>query len=107
MTREQIGKVLLRAADIIEKRGWCQGRYSDYDGRFCAVGAILNVTESCVLQQASRRFLAEHLPNQNVTAWNDVKNRRKKHIIDKMRAVAKLAIAKPKPKRPKKAWYEK
>ena len=37
---DEVGKVLLDAAAILERDGWCQGEILSFDGRRCALGAI-------------------------------------------------------------------
>jgi hypothetical protein len=36
----QLAGLARAAADLIEKHGWCQGRLKDFEGRYCALGAL-------------------------------------------------------------------
>lgn len=37
---DEVGRRLLRAAEIIRTRGWCQGTLFDINGAVCTLGAI-------------------------------------------------------------------
>src|SRR5687767_7118889 len=43
LTRE--GKVLLQAAELVERHGWCRGEATNAAGQVCAVEAIARVSE--------------------------------------------------------------
>ena len=38
------GEILLRAADLIQREGWCKHRLQDTQGRLCLYGAIIKAT---------------------------------------------------------------
>jgi len=78
--------ILLRAAEILEERGWCQGHYR-HGGAFCAMGAIkeaapLNSEAMNALDALSRRV------EPHVAAWNDHPSRTASEVIAKLREVA-------------------
>ena len=76
---------LLRAASLIEKRGWHQGSLFK-DGRYCIVGAISNVRNSI-----EEMVMAWSLMDQsvgNAAMWNDTPGRTKDEVVAKLRAVA-------------------
>lgn len=37
---DEVGQVLLKAADLLESKGWCKGAVQDGAGRICALQAI-------------------------------------------------------------------
>jgi hypothetical protein len=80
-------QLLLDAADYIEVNGWCQKTVQDYEGRVCAVGAML-----CVLPQGNKNFDKAFTKLQSavglIPIWNDNCNRTKEQVIAKMREVA-------------------
>lgn len=87
---DEVGQVLLDAADYIEKHGWCQGNYCDPLGRVCALGAlnivscgIPNHTEGIAINAAIRLMW-----NLRITQWNDHPERTKEEVIAALRKVA-------------------
>lgn len=78
MKNQDWRKVLLKAADVIEKRGWIKGTLEGSAGRVCAIGAI-NLVESGVVD-AGRMALRDSVAisklgcylNNEVDIWNDV-----------------------------------
>lgn len=88
-------RVLLRAADVIEECGWCQGAYSMMDGRVCAIGAIKvaiglspDDDEEDTAFVIARRAMSDALGVQFVHEWNDDEKRTKEEVTAKLRAVA-------------------
>jgi hypothetical protein len=89
--------VLLRAAEIIEERGWCQ-EYPDAAGRVCAGRAIMlalglksgwagNEQERIVRHRlgfSAAWFLSGALAN-----WNDAPGRTAAEVIDRLRSAAR------------------
>lgn len=37
-------RALMEAADLIERRGWCQGMFEDQKGRLCLYGALRHIS---------------------------------------------------------------
>ncbi len=101
---DKIGRVLMDAADYIEKNGWTQGVELREDGRACAMGAISAVIpdhtwfwqtkEPRRLRQGARRRLEIYLSDTRqcygimVESWNDWPTRTKKDVINSIRAAA-------------------
>lgn len=94
-------KILLDAAEILEKNGWCRGHYVAPDGRHCAVGA-LNIAAGVLVGYSppvkldvngSRRMAMEKLMHQVkcncVENWNDGYAKSGKAVITAFRAAAK------------------
>ena len=76
-------KTLLRAADYIEKRGWCQNIDEMEDGRVCALRALSCVAGHVVAaaEELERRI------KRDLVHWNDDPNRTKEEVIATMRTI--------------------
>jgi hypothetical protein len=97
-------EVLLRAADLIEERGHCHGRYQDKSGRLCASGAMrLAALGSAEAQApggtdadadtfyAAYRLLTTSIPERggrrpSVVNWSDTSTKRQ--VVRVLRAAA-------------------
>lgn len=102
-------EVLDRAADLLERDGWCQGALHDSAGRMCAVGALrraivvqVDLDPSTlgqvdeVEEAARRRLMAVADPRGWVGAggvpdWNDREGRTFQDVLDTFRKAAKNA----------------
>lgn len=92
------------AADLIEERGWCQGRLRDLAGQFCAMGALQATGASnwdleefnghairFLADRGDRRpgFLGDGPGRWNtVVGWNDAPDRTAAEVTGMLRAVA-------------------
>lgn len=90
---DEIGKVLLRAADIIQMRGWCQGDFTDSYRRVCAEEAILLACPSDKLGwdrlcNAAMDRLRGHIGRGEVHKWNDGKHQSMANVVASIRAAA-------------------
>ena len=89
---DEASKVLLRAADYIEKWGWCQYDLRDARGRVCLMGAIYSVAgEQGLMKDAIEKtlfafnsFADGPLPS----TWDDAPGRTKEEVCAKLRSVA-------------------
>ena len=81
--------VLLAAARLIERKGWCQGSYKK-SGRHCAIGAIGEVMEwrREGLQARALDKLTTVIGEISVAAWNDRPGRRRPEVIAALRRAA-------------------
>jgi hypothetical protein len=79
-------RMLLDAADLIEERGWCQGSYSDQDGRVCAIGAIVRAGNHQHYRRAEAMMMM--VVGMSVVGWNDIKGRTKEEVITALRRAA-------------------
>src|SRR5687768_4043656 len=83
--------LLLRAADYIERHGWCQGKLFQPDGRACLVGALQKVAAGDYLvdpvHNAAWKRLQDSL-NGFVGVWNDEEGRTQDEAVAKLRSVA-------------------
>lgn len=77
---------LLRAADYIDKVGWCKHKQVNYRGAVCAVQAIWSVGATHVYYHAVSRFRA-HV-GDSPTRWNDEKGRTQQQVTAALRAAA-------------------
>ena len=88
MILEPWRKCLLKAAKILEERGWCQGTMSK-DGMYCAVGAIADATEyeNPIMNEVIGRLKA-HIGTGSLPKWNDCKTQTAENVVRKMRDCA-------------------
>lgn len=93
---DETGKILLRAAKLIEQRGWTQGTYEDGDGCLCVLGAIV-VAElggrtpkdwEAATMDASAVYRLEDTVQRHANAWNDKRGRTAEEVIDALIAAA-------------------
>jgi hypothetical protein len=95
-------EVLLKAADIIEQKGWTQGEFQK-SGRHCAVGAINMATGGTPLsaRQPEIAYQATHMLLKflnettlegsrigSVMSWNDSYAKTRKEILKAFRGAA-------------------
>lgn len=67
----------MKAWELLEKKGWCRGHYTDARGRCCAMEALTRVYYGRSFHKAHEKLL-EFTHGRSVIIWNDhiVKNRR-------------------------------
>lgn len=89
-------QVLLDAADLIDRIGWCQHRLRDHNGRVCAAEALMKVAYAihdpatyAVAMTRLSDFVAsaEQFPLA-VLDWNDAEERTAGEVTGTMRACA-------------------
>lgn len=84
--------MLRAAADLIEKRGWCQHQLEDNRGRVCALGALTRVSGRAVGANAKAHLALENFINQkfslSIVEWNDCRARNKEQVIETFLKVA-------------------
>jgi hypothetical protein len=85
---DEPAKLLMKAADLIEKHGWCQGRWRATDGRLCLRGAIINSGSHQVAFAAIHRVDAAIGGPYTSVGWNDTMGRTKEEVVAKLRSVA-------------------
>lgn len=91
-TKVKSKTVLLRAAKLIEEKGWCKRKFTSH-GRYCVLGAINKVTNDDAYVGNEDAFKAKAaLINFGfincVPTWNDQQESRK-DVVAKLREVAK------------------
>lgn len=84
---------LMRAADLLEKRGWIKHSYGLGDGPSCAAGAIMKVVrfgsgETNGAIDLLRKHLGVPAHLWSLPKWNDQPGQTKKKVIAAMRAAA-------------------
>lgn len=99
---DEIGERLLKAAQIIRERGWCQGIAEMRSGEVCAFGAILQtgrydtvgidayVRLSDFVATLDHKCLPESAGTNFVARWNDHPSRTKAEVIAALEAAARL-----------------
>jgi hypothetical protein len=86
---DDVSQHLLRAADYIEKHGWCQHQLRDPKGRVCLFGAMFetDVNIDKLLSMESFHRIGKHL-NETPHMWNDKIGRTKDEVVCKLREIA-------------------
>ena len=106
-TRAPWQLLLLKAAEVIEERGWAQEWMEDPQDRVCLLGA-LNIAAygkvyswwqafwpSRARQRASRElraYLQQNYCDSSIAVWNDSRFRNKQEVLDVLRKVAKGSL---------------
>lgn len=90
---DKAGELLLVAADLLQERGWCQGKGEDVKGRICLwtaleYTAILGGYGMIVMGVATDRL--EKILGMLPIEWNDRQHRTKKQVVEKLREAAQL-----------------
>jgi hypothetical protein len=91
---DEVGKILLDAADYIELYGWCQKAYQNGLGNVCIMGALLHVVQwpdhlqgweiTGILPR-----LTKYLGVTRVDNWNDAPGRTNEQVVAALRGAAR------------------
>lgn len=98
---DEVGQLLLDAADVLERYGWRQREYGNPDTGFCMMGAIMFVQQPqngiiSVGHTPSFRAtlrLQAHLGRTDIVGWNDDLGRSKGQVLNALRAAARAEAA--------------
>ena len=71
----------MKAWELLEQKGWCQGAMVDSTGRICAFQAVIQVY-GYGSPEESRVSELLHGP---ITRWNDAPGRTKEEVIEALR----------------------
>jgi len=86
-------EVLIAAADLIERDGWCRGIFQNALGQRCVLGAVGDVCQS-VGWDADYKQALEKLQVQIHTSapsvWNDSPKRTESEVVNALREAARL-----------------
>jgi hypothetical protein len=103
-TLDPIQRLLLKAAEIVEQRGWCQRSFENLDGQVCALGAINLAHHDCsgwgsrvfsgadlAVNAACRasQYVGRGIGYFTLANWNDTNGRTKEEVIAALRGAAK------------------
>ncbi len=81
-------EVARKAADLLKRDGWCQGRFRD-GRRRCLVAALDDVSHGADIESAVVRFaVKEHTGERWFSDWNDAPERTADEVIALLRQVA-------------------
>lgn len=85
--------VLERAAELLERDGWCQRQLHHCDGSRCVRGAIIDAAlEVGEGSLPPSEWLRRHLgAKRSLPEWNDDPGRTADEVIAKLREAAKVA----------------
>jgi hypothetical protein len=84
-------KILLDAADLIEKEGWVQREYGRIGRGFCIEGAIKHIAYPSMQFDAMSEAvwaMEHHVRTANIPTWNDRLGRTKAEVLAALRAAA-------------------
>lgn len=102
-----VSQIFEEAVELLEQRGWCQGRVEDVNGALCAVGALgvamtghahmfaNRITSwqkaffNQVVDEDFGRFVAGE-DGCEVPEWNDRHGQTQQHVMDAMMGYAKV-----------------
>ena len=85
---DEVGMLLLAAADYMEEHGWCQGAYTR-DGKVCLIGALKEVSSDNFEMSMIR--LQKAIPfDKAIPHWNDDVCKSKEGAVAKLREAAWL-----------------
>lgn len=86
------GQVLLSAADLIRKHGHVKNDLGGVDRGFCAVGAIINVTNrehgGLAMSKLSHHLRVNRYGAGGIPEWNNVQERTAEQVISALEAAA-------------------
>jgi hypothetical protein len=88
-------EVLLKAAELLERRGWCQNELTNPEtGAYCVLGALQTVClvdyfiESEAREILRNKVYGEPPETGSLVDWNDEPGRTATEIISTLRAAA-------------------
>lgn len=85
---DEVGRVLLAAADYIEAHGWCQGRVEDDAGNVCAIGGIDKACNGYWIRANTRERFRSYLGRGLISNWNNAPGRTKEEVVHALRSAA-------------------
>lgn len=89
MTKARAVKaVLLAAARLIERRGWCQGTY-ERRGRLCVLGALSAAGGGRPVYYRATERLSKTIGELYLATWNDRPGMTRTAVIAALRKAAK------------------
>lgn len=84
--------LLLNAADLIERRGFCQGTRQDGSGQLCILGAISVAHNGDPYSQYSTdpagELVRAQLGGKSPAPWNNEPGRTKEEVVEAVRTAA-------------------
>lgn len=86
-----VADTLNRAADLIERDGWCQGLGRDADGSRCAAVALHDAQADRLVWRGAYRALKARVGTRLVVDWNDTPGRTQAEVVAALRAAADAA----------------
>lgn len=88
---QEVRRVLLAAADLLERDGWCQKALSDGQGRRCVLQAMIDGGGSDRLYEAKIalcRYLGLETSFPCVSPWNNAPERTQPEVLAALRGAA-------------------
>lgn len=98
LSLDETSKLLLKAAAVIDERGWCQNEIGSRDGQVCLEGALYvafygklavnHYLESHPVTYEALCRIRKAVGMNAAFEWNDAPGRTKEEVVAKLRAVA-------------------
>lgn len=85
--------LLRKAAEVLDRDGWCQGRMDTPGGRRCALGALYKASSELSdgyhvepdrwieAREGAASSIVEHLSGEWILVWNDQPERRMSDVV--------------------------
>jgi hypothetical protein len=94
---DEVGQIMLKAADYLETHRWGRGNFLLRNGAVCLLGALLKIEtgkatgaeDLCPLTNAAAERIRKHV-RWPAIPWNDMYSRKKSEVIAALREAAKL-----------------
>jgi hypothetical protein len=97
MTMNRTQTLLLKARNLILTHGWKKEEYGDAKSGYCAMGALLAASKGNWSRWNKARAVMEQVTGvttdryDSISDWNDVRSRRKSHVVAKFNKAIKIA----------------
>ena len=72
----------MKAWELLEQTGWCQGAMTDQDGCICAFHAVIQIYGYGSPEESRLSWLIEG----SISTWNDAPGRTKAEVIAALKA---------------------
>jgi hypothetical protein len=81
-------RVLVRAADHLTRRGWCQGEWFDLQDRACIGGAVHTYAPSPQVESLAMSMVEREVGDRP-DRWQDAPGRMKAEVLDALQRAAR------------------
>lgn len=95
MKKRTARQLLLKAANHMQRHGWCRKRNEDAEGRVCLIGALSAVADRYGYYDtayADALCRLRHHLKMAISTWNDHICKSKARAVRTLRAAAKVAL---------------
>jgi hypothetical protein len=86
----EVRLALLKTADLLDVKGWIQGKWADGRGAHCMLGAIgSTVGTGSLLYWRLKREVRKQIGTFEIPNWNDEKGRTQEEVTSALRRAAR------------------